>query len=57
MDRFLDQVIENHLMRPSDGCDVGEHTDFVDVMLQVHKDSNRDIHLTRDNIKAIILVS
>ncbi|XXG52797.1 hypothetical protein AAC387_Pa03g1020 [Persea americana] len=55
LDRFLDQVIENHLMRPSDGCDVGEHTDFVDVMLQVQKDSNRDMHLTRDNIKAIIL--
>ncbi|RWR75965.1 Cytochrome P450 71A1 [Cinnamomum micranthum f. kanehirae] len=55
LDRFLDQVIEHHLMRPLDGCDVGEHTDLVDVMLQVQKDSNRDIHLTRDNIKAIIL--
>ncbi|RWR75967.1 LOW QUALITY PROTEIN: Cytochrome P450 71A1 [Cinnamomum micranthum f. kanehirae] len=55
LDRFLDQVIEHHLMRPSDGCDVGEQRDFVDVMLQVQKDSNRDIHLTRDNIKATIL--
>ncbi|RWR98309.1 Cytochrome P450 71A1 [Cinnamomum micranthum f. kanehirae] len=55
LDRFLDQVIEHHLMRPSDGCDVGKQRDFVDVMLQVQKDSNSDIHLTRDNIKAIIL--
>ncbi|RWR75964.1 Cytochrome P450 71A1 [Cinnamomum micranthum f. kanehirae] len=55
LDRFLDQVIEHHLMRPSNGCDVGEQRDFVDVMLQVQKDSNNDIHLTRDNIKAIIL--
>lgn len=58
LDCFLDQVIDDHLVRrEKNSCDGGEQKDLVDVLLQVQKDSMLDIHLTRDNLKAIILVS
>ncbi|RWR97023.1 Cytochrome P450 71A1 [Cinnamomum micranthum f. kanehirae] len=56
LDCFLDQVIDDHLVRrEKNSCDGGEQKDLVDVLLQVQKDSMLDIHLTRDNLKAIIL--
>ncbi|XXG88779.1 hypothetical protein AAC387_Pa12g0949 [Persea americana] len=55
LDRFLDQVIDDHLLRRENSCDGAEQKDLVDVLLQVQKDSMLEIHLTRDNLKAIIL--
>ncbi|XP_058093148.1 cytochrome P450 71A1-like, partial [Magnolia sinica] len=57
MDDFLDQVIDDHLIRTNankDGND-DEHNDLVDVLLHLQKDTNADVHLTKDNLKAIIL--
>ncbi|XP_058089139.1 cytochrome P450 71A1-like [Magnolia sinica] len=56
MDDFLDQVIEDHLIRRNVNNDINddEHKDLVDVLLHLQKDTNADIHLTKDNLKAII---
>ncbi|XP_058070559.1 cytochrome P450 71A1-like [Magnolia sinica] len=57
MDDFLDQVIEDHLIRGNVNNDGNndERKDLVDVLLHLQKDANADIHLTKDNLKAIIL--
>ncbi|XP_077246508.1 cytochrome P450 71A1-like [Tasmannia lanceolata] len=52
-DSLLDQVIEEHLDPQRDEQIMGK--DFVDVMLDVQKESNlQNIHITKDNLKAII---
>ncbi|XP_058070553.1 cytochrome P450 71A1-like [Magnolia sinica] len=54
MDDFLDQVIDDHLIRSnvnSDGND-REHNDLVDILL--HLNTNANVRLTKDNLKAII---
>ncbi|KAF8378206.1 hypothetical protein HHK36_029544 [Tetracentron sinense] len=56
LDAFFDQVIEEHLNSKRDNDD-DDKNDFVDLLLNVQKSSMLDIKLTRDNIKAIILVS
>lgn len=58
LDAFLDHVIDDHLLSPkANGCDGAmEQEDLVDVLLQVQKDSTLDIPLTRNNLKAIIMV-
>ncbi|KAF8389814.1 hypothetical protein HHK36_024333 [Tetracentron sinense] len=55
MNSFLDQVIEDHLVRKRDD-NGSSHKDFVDILLQVQKDCVVDVPLTRDDIKAIALV-
>lgn len=58
MDAFLDQIIDEHLSHgEKDGRDGATQNNFVDVLLQVQKDSAVGMHLTRNNLKAIILVS
>ena len=51
LDAFYEQVIREHLdpkrMRP-------EHEDIVDVLLRLQKDGS---HLTKDHIKAVLMVS
>lgn len=54
LDSFFEEVIKEHLdpqrLKP-------EHEDFVDVLLRVQKDTSHGISLTRDHMKAIIMVS
>ena len=56
MDSYLDKVIEEHkiLRKDDDQCD---KKDFVDILLQLQEDGSLEMELTRDEIKAIILVS
>ncbi|KAJ4968877.1 hypothetical protein NE237_015578 [Protea cynaroides] len=55
LDAFLDLVIEDHLTSNKDDRSQANQENFVDLLLQAHKDSTFNISLTRDNIKAIIL--
>lgn len=50
---LLDQVIEEHQQRMGDQSD---KKDLVDILLHLQKDGQLDINLTRDNLKAILLV-
>lgn len=54
LDAFFEEVIEEHLdpTRPKP-----DHEDYIDVMLRVQKDTTQEITLTRQHIKAVIMVS
>ncbi|KAI0498501.1 hypothetical protein KFK09_019389 [Dendrobium nobile] len=55
-DSLLEEFIENHLNRCKDGADSnGTNTDFIDILLQLQRDSNTDFVLTRNHIKAILM--
>ncbi|KAK9123623.1 hypothetical protein Sjap_013225 [Stephania japonica] len=58
LDSFLEQVIEEHIIQSSSN-DLDKAKDFVDVLLQIQEDEDNKISmkLTRDKIKALILVS
>ena len=57
LDALLEKVIDDHRRRPPN-TDDGDHRDFVDVLLDVHKnDKECGIQLETNEIKAIILVS
>ncbi|KAG8388527.1 hypothetical protein BUALT_Bualt02G0134800 [Buddleja alternifolia] len=53
LDTFLEKVIEEHLdpNRPK-----SHHKDMVDVLLQIQKDPNQAITLTKEHIKAVLMV-
>ncbi|XP_043688288.1 cytochrome P450 71A1-like [Telopea speciosissima] len=53
-DAFLDQVIQEHLTGKKDDKQ-SNREDFVDLLLEAHKDSTFDIPLTHNNIKGILL--
>ena len=58
---MLDQVIEEHMNNVSseiddDDDDQSDKKDFVDILLQLRKDGMLGAGLTRDNLKAILLV-
>ncbi|XP_058070560.1 cytochrome P450 71A1-like [Magnolia sinica] len=55
MDAFLDQVIDDHLISKTNGDENDNEQNLVDVLLHLQKDTNADLHLTKDNLKAIIL--
>lgn len=55
LDALLEKVIDDHRRRPPN-TDDGDHRDFVDVLLDVHKnDKECGIQLETNEIKAIIL--
>lgn len=67
-DRFLDRVVDEHVNRrqpvngegrgySDDGEDGEQQKDFVDVLLEVQKDSTTGFPIGKVNIKALILVS
>lgn len=57
LNSFVDRVIDDHLVSAKmNGSDDAEQKDLVDVLLHVQKDSTLGIHLTRNNLKAVILV-
>ncbi|XP_062015712.1 phenylacetaldehyde oxime monooxygenase CYP71AN24-like [Rosa rugosa] len=51
VDGFLDQLIEKHKTANGEV----DSKDFVDILLQLQKDSILDFELTRDNLKAILV--
>ncbi|KAL6199007.1 hypothetical protein ACLB2K_028795 [Fragaria x ananassa] len=51
VDGFLDQLIEEHKTANREV----ESKDFVDILLQLQKDSSPEFELTRDNLKAILV--
>lgn len=53
LDRFYDEVIQDHLDRDHDQHQ-SDHEDFVDVLLRVRKDPTLGIALTMDQIKGIL---
>jgi len=55
-DFFLDQVIEEHETKKSDDYRPNK-LDFVDILLRLQKNSMLDFELTKDNLKAILIVS
>lgn len=57
LDAMLDQVIEEHVLSESDVDDHSDTKDFVDILLHLQKDGALGADLTRDNLKAILLVS
>jgi hypothetical protein len=60
LDEFIEQVIEEHISRWSDGdvsVDSEDHNDFVDVLLSVQKTNAIGFPIDRTSIKALILVS
>ena len=55
-DEFIDGVIEEHFERGSiDSAD--GHKDLVDLLLQIQGDSDSGFSISRDSMKALILVS
>jgi hypothetical protein len=60
LDEFIEQVIEEHISRCSDGdvsVDGEDQNDFVDVLLSVQKTNDIGFPIDRTAIKALILVS
>jgi hypothetical protein len=60
LDEFIEQVIEEHISRGSDGdvsVDGEDQNDFVDVLLSVQKTNAIGFPIDRTVIKALILVS
>jgi len=58
LDEFIEQVIEDHISRRSDGdVENEEQSDFVDVLLSVQKTNAIGFPINRIAIKALILVS
>jgi len=58
LDGLLEKVIDDHRPRPRGGGGDGDVRDFVDVLLDVHKnDKEHGIQLETNEIKAIILVN
>jgi hypothetical protein len=55
LDVFLDQVIEEHMTKKSDGSHPNS-LDFVDILLQLQKNDMPDFKLSKDNLKAILVV-
>jgi thiamine kinase-like enzyme len=56
LDAIFDQVIEEHKTEKSDD-DQPNRLDFVDILLRLQKNSMLDIELTKNNVKAILMVS
>jgi cytochrome P450 len=56
LDALFDRVIEEHKTQNSDD-DQPNKLDFVEILLRLQKNSMLDIELTKDNLKAIIMVS
>jgi cytochrome P450 len=56
LDAFFDQVIEEHETKKSDDYRPNK-LDFVDILLRLQKNSMLDFELTKDNLKAILIVS
>lgn len=54
-DSFLDEVVEEHIVKTRNIGSEEEEEDFVDVMLRVEKDSTLGVPITRDHTKAVIL--
>ncbi|KAK9108283.1 hypothetical protein Syun_024294 [Stephania yunnanensis] len=54
-DLFLDQIIEERISQRTRHDTTDDEKDFVDVLLRIHQEE--DGNLTRDNVKALILVS
>lgn len=56
LDRFVEQVIEEHLNRPKEAGDTAEgHGDFVDLLLSIQSTTSFRFPLDRTVIKALIL--
>ncbi|XP_020594473.1 cytochrome P450 71D8-like, partial [Phalaenopsis equestris] len=55
LDEILNEILEEHQAKNSQGDDSGE--DIVDVLLRLQKHGQLDIPLSSDNIKAVILVN
>jgi hypothetical protein len=56
LDALFDRVIEEHKTQNSDD-DQPNKLDFVEILLRLQKNSMLDVELTKDNLKAIIMVS
>jgi cytochrome P450 len=56
LDTFFDQVIEEHKTKR---CDVDQpnRLDYVDILLRLQKKGMLDFDFTKDNLKAILMVS
>lgn len=55
MDRLTDFVIDDHVAKRGEGKGNGER-DFVDNLLQIAEDGNGEVELTRDCVKALMMV-
>ena len=55
LDAVLDQIIDEHIKRGD--SDQSDKKDFVDILLSLQRSGMLDISLTKENIKAILLVS
>ncbi|MBA0820279.1 hypothetical protein Gohar_025486 [Gossypium harknessii] len=53
-DAFFDQVLQEHRILETDD-QVSDRKDFVSIIMQLQKDGMYEMHLTQDNIKAILL--
>ncbi|RDY01615.1 Cytochrome P450 93A3, partial [Mucuna pruriens] len=53
-DQVLERILEEHQERNSDSCP-GQTGDMMDILLQVYKDPNAEVRLTRNDIKAFFL--
>nr|XP_029123446.1 cytochrome P450 71A1 isoform X2 [Elaeis guineensis] len=52
VDEFLDAIIDDHISRSSH--DEHKTEDFVDILLSLEKETNRNVSFGRENIKAIV---
>ena len=56
LDALFDRVIEEHKTQNSDD-DQANKLDFVEILLRLQKNNMLDLELTKDNLKAILMVS
>ena len=56
LDAFFDEVVEEHKARLESDCDNSHTKDFVDILLQLQKDDMVDFDLTKNDLKAILMV-
>ncbi|KAK6920624.1 Cytochrome P450 [Dillenia turbinata] len=54
LDALFDQIIKEHQFAKMED-DQNEKEDFIDILLRIQKEGMLDVHLTQDNIKAIML--
>ncbi|KAL4560043.1 hypothetical protein LXL04_032191 [Taraxacum kok-saghyz] len=55
IDEFLEDIIEEHLVKKKCVGDENEVQDLVDILLDVQRDNAMDFHIHRDTLKALIL--
>lgn len=56
-DKLFNHVIDERMEASRSTNITKEHKDFVDILLELHRDDDAELPLTMDSVKALLLVS